>query len=101
MKKLKMGIVGLGRLGRQHAENICFRIPNAELVAVCSIKQEEVDEVMNNWGVPAGYTDFDKMLENRDMEAVFIASASAAHGEQIIKALRAGFHVFTEKTSWS
>ncbi len=97
MKKLKMGIVGLGRLGRQHAENICFRIPNAELVAVCSIKQEEVDEVMNNWGVPAGYTDFDKILENKDMEAVFIASASAAHGEQIIKALRAGFHVFTEK----
>ena len=44
MGKIKFGIVGLGRLGRKHAENIAFKVPNAELVAVCSISEKELKE---------------------------------------------------------
>lgn len=36
MKKIRVAIAGLGRLGRVHAENLAFRIPNAELCAVCA-----------------------------------------------------------------
>ena len=43
MRKIKMGIVGLGRLGMEHARNIAFNIPNAELIAVCSAVKEELD----------------------------------------------------------
>ena len=46
MRKIKMGIVGLGRLGMEHGRNIAFNIPNAELIAVCSAVQEEVDKVL-------------------------------------------------------
>ena len=35
MKKLRIGIAGLGRLGKVHAQNIAYKIPNAELVAAC------------------------------------------------------------------
>ena len=42
MKKIKFGIVGLGRLGRRHAENVAFKVPGAELVAACSICDSEV-----------------------------------------------------------
>lgn len=97
MKKIKVGIVGLGRLGRQHAENIAFRIPNCELLAVCSVIPEEVEEVKNQWNIPFGYTNYDDMLQNKELDAIFIASPSGFHCEQIKKALVAGFHVFSEK----
>ena len=97
MKKLKMGIVGLGRLGKKHAENIAFRVPNAELTAVCSIKQEEVDEAQEDWGIKYAYTNFEEMLKNKEIEAIFVASSSTEHCNQIEKALEAGFDVFSEK----
>lgn len=97
MKKVKFGIVGLGRLGRKHAENLAFRIPNAELLAVCSVVKEEIDEVQKAWGIKYGYTDYDEMLKNKELDAIFISSPSGFHCEQIEKALGAGFHVFSEK----
>ncbi|MCD3245721.1 Gfo/Idh/MocA family oxidoreductase [Clostridium botulinum C] len=97
MKKVKFGIVGLGRLGRKHAENLAFRIPNAELLAVCSVVEEEVEEVKDTWGIKYGYTNFDEMLKNKELDAIFISSPSGFHCEQIEKALDAGFHVFSEK----
>lgn len=97
MKKIKFGIVGLGRLGRKHAENLAFRIPNAELLAACSIIKEEVEEVKEKWGVKYIYTDYEEMLKNKELDAIFISSPSGFHCEQIEKALEAGFHVFTEK----
>ncbi|WHH61010.1 Gfo/Idh/MocA family oxidoreductase [Petroclostridium sp. X23] len=97
MKKIKIGAVGLGRLGRKHAENIAFRIPNAELAAVCSIVKEELDEVMKSWNIPHGYTDFNEMLKNKDLDAIAISSSSTEHCNHIIAALDAGFHVFSEK----
>ena len=97
MKKVKVGIVGLGRLGMNHAKNLMFKIPNAELVAACSIKQEEVDFVRDNWGVKNVYTDFDEFLETPEMQAVVIVSSSGLHCEQICKAMEKGLHVFSEK----
>lgn len=96
-RKIKIGIVGLGRLGRQHAENIAFRIPNCELTAVCSVIQKEIDEIQEKWDVPYGYINYDDMLGNKELNAIFIASPSGFHCEQIKKALDAGFHVFSEK----
>ncbi len=97
MGKVKVGIVGLGRLGRQHAENLAFRIPNCELLAVCSVIQDEVEQVQKEWDVKYTYTDYDEMLKNKELDAIFIASPSGFHCEQIEKALHAGFHVFSEK----
>ncbi|XJZ29142.1 Gfo/Idh/MocA family oxidoreductase [Bacillota bacterium Lsc_1132] len=97
MKKVKVGIVGLGRLGKQHAENLAFRIPYCELFAVCSVIQTEVEQAQKDWGVPFAYTNYDEMLKNKELDAIFIASPSGFHCEQIEKALNSGFHVFSEK----
>ena len=37
MEKVKIGVIGFGRLGYKHAENLAFKIPNAELTAVCAM----------------------------------------------------------------
>jgi len=97
LKKVKVGIVGLGRLGRQHAENLAFRIPNCELLAVCSVIPSEIENAQKKLGIKYAYTNFDEMLENKELDAIFIASPSGFHCEQIEKALSAGFHVFSEK----
>lgn len=96
-KQISVGLVGLGRLGRQHADNLAHRIPNCKLMAVCSVKPEEVGEAQQELKVPYGYTNYEDMLRNPELDAIFIASPSAYHCEQIEQALEAGFHVFSEK----
>lgn len=97
MDKIKFGIIGLGRLGIKHAENIAFRTPGAELTAVCALEKETIEKVQQDWGVKYGYTSYDEMIKNKELDAIFICSPSAHHCEQISKALDAGFHVFSEK----
>lgn len=97
MKKVRIGMVGLGRLGMKHAENIAFRISGAELGAVCAWEPERVETARREWAVPRGYADFARMLGDTELDAVLIASSSAAHCPQIEQALEAGLHVFCEK----
>ncbi|HVP17623.1 MAG TPA: Gfo/Idh/MocA family oxidoreductase [Spirochaetia bacterium] len=97
MKKVRIGIVGLGRLGMKHAENIAVRTAGGELAAVCALEPDRVRHACETWGVPQGYDRFDAMLENDSLDAIFIASSSAEHCRQIRQALDAGFHVFSEK----
>lgn len=97
MKKVKFGIVGLGRLGRQHAENITFKVPGAELIAACSIMDNELADAKKSFDVKYVHNDYNEMLLNKDLDAIFVASSSNVHCEQIEKAFKAGFHVFTEK----
>ena len=97
MERIKFGIIGLGRLGIKHAENIAFRTPGAELTAVCALEEDVIEKVKKEWGVKYGYTSYDDMIQNKELDAIFICSPSAHHCEQISKALDAGYHVFSEK----
>jgi len=96
-KNVKVGLVGLGRVGQQHAENIAYRIPNCELTAICSIETQEIKECQRKMHVPFTYTNYDEMLTNKSLDAIFIASPSRFHCTHIQKALHHGFHVFSEK----
>lgn len=97
MDKVRIGSVGLGRLGAQHAENIATKIPNAELVALCDVDVEKLKETARCLHVKHTFTDFDAMLECEDIDAIVIVSPSALHTEQIEKSLDKGKHVFSEK----
>lgn len=97
MKSVNIGVIGLGRLGLKHAENLAFKIPKANLAAVCAMEEDKLEEVKREWGVPYTYKDFDEMIKNKELDAVLIASPSGLHTEQISKALEAGLHVFSEK----
>jgi len=97
MNKVRIGIVGLGRLGVKHAENIALRTSGAELAAVCALEPERVRRAQEEWGVTNGYGRFDNMLSNDSLDAIFIASSSGEHCRHIQQALDAGFHVFSEK----
>ena len=97
MKKVKFGIIGVGRLGFEHASNLAARIPAAELVAVCDGNADRAKEVAEELGVPAWYSDPKEMCANPEVEAVAIVTNTASHVDMIRIAMEAGKHVFCEK----
>ncbi len=98
MEKVKLGIVGLGRLGRNHAANINYNIINAELTAVCSSIQEEVDSVMNEMGPKYGTTDYMELFSDKQLDGIVIASNSTFHARMIIDAANSGVkNIYCEK----
>lgn len=96
-KKIRFGIVGLGRLGIEHAKNIAFKIPQAELIAVCSLDEKTMADFKNEFKIRYSYASFDEMILNKELDALFICSPSGLHCEQIQKGLEAGLHIFSEK----
>lgn len=98
MEKVKLGIVGLGRLGREHAANINYNIINAELTAICSAVQEEVDQVMKEMSPAYGTTDYMELFNDRNLDGIVIASNSAFHCQMICDAAHAGVkNIYCEK----
>ena len=90
MDRIRLGIIGLGRLGRKHAENIHYKIPNAELTAICSMVQEELDSVGAEMGPKYRTRDFMELIENQELDAVVIASSSQEHCRMLCAAAEAG-----------
>lgn len=97
MKTVKVGSVGLGRLGYEHACNLATQVPGCELTAICDVDEKRVKEVGEELGVPYTYTDFEEMCKNPELDAIVIVSPSFLHCEQIEIAMRNGKHVFCEK----
>lgn len=97
MGNIKVGIAGLGRLGKVHANNLAFKVNGAELVAACSIMPHELTYAKTELGVKEVYSDYKEMLEKADIDAVAIVTTSGEHCWQIEAALDAGKHVFTDK----
>ena len=98
MKTVRLGIIGLGRLGMEHAHNIHHSIEGAELRAVCSVAAGELEAAAREFK-PAQITDdFRALMANETLDGIVIAANSQAHCEMICAAAAAGRqYVFTEK----
>lgn len=94
---LRIGMVGLGRLGQRHAENLVQRVAHAEVVAACSPVAEELAWASATLGIRHLYANYADMLACPELDAVFLVTPTSLHAEQIIQALQAGKHVFCEK----
>ncbi len=88
---IRVGVMGIGR-GQSFMEGA--RHTGMELVAICDIWKERLEEVGRQRGV-ATYTDFDAFLEH-DMDAVVLANYCHDHAPYAIRALDAGKHVMSE-----
>lgn len=98
-RRMKVGCAGLGRMGKRHALNFLERTPRAELVAASSPDPAELEWAKTHlepFGVRL-YQNYDDMLKQEGLEAVVVASATAVHAEQAIKAINADKHVLCEK----
>lgn len=96
-KNIRIGIVGLGRLGKRHAEALAFKTRHCELVAACSPVPSELTHAKEQLGVKRLYADYAELLADADIDAVVLVTPTNLHADQIIAALEAGKHVFVEK----
>lgn len=97
MKKLKVGIIGAGRIGQVHAKSITYHIPGAEIVAVSDIYVQSAKKLADELGIKNYYEDYREILKNPEIEAVLICSSTDTHADIAVEAAEAGKHIFCEK----
>jgi predicted dehydrogenase len=90
-KKINVAIIGLG-FGAEFIP-IYQKHPNANLIAVCQRNESNLNELADAFNIEKRYTSYDELLEDSDIDAVHINTPIPNHGEQSIKALKAGKHV--------
>ncbi len=94
---LNIGLIGAGRIGRLHAENLANRIPKARLAAVADIDLEAAQSLAADLNVETAVKHYAQLLEHEDLQAVAICSATDTHAQIITEAAVAGKHIFCEK----
>ena len=95
--KLRFGVLGVGRIGKIHIENLVNRIPEAEVVAISDVAAAELGAVAARFGVAQTFTDYRKILELSEVDAVAICSPTNLHYQMIVDAAASGKQIFCEK----
>lgn len=96
-KRLEVGIIGAGRIGKVHAETLAFRIPEAAPLAISDVDLNAARQVAARCGIPQATKDNQEILANPTIQAVLICSPTDTHADLIVQAARAGKHIFCEK----
>jgi myo-inositol 2-dehydrogenase/D-chiro-inositol 1-dehydrogenase len=97
MKKINFGVIGAGRLGRIHAENLTFYVPQAHIKVVADPRKEETRKWAKKIGIDNVTSDWKSVVRDPEIDAVIIASPTIFHAEMILAAAKSGKHVFSEK----
>ncbi len=97
MRKLGVGVLGVGEMGKRHAENLRRLVPEARLVAVADAFPERARQVANELEIDDSYASLEAMLERKEVDAVLIATPDKFHAHAITIAARAGKDIFCEK----
>ncbi len=101
-RKIKIAVIGCGRISKNHFDSIEKHQKDMELVAVCDDNDRIRDDFANRYGVP-GFDSLGELLTSSDVDLISICTPSGLHPEQTILAARHGVHVMTEKpmaTRW-
>ncbi len=94
---LHFGIIGAGRIGREHAETLAFRMPEAKIAAITDINREAAQALAARCGIPKVAESSAEILADSAIDAVLICSPTDTHADLIVKAAQAGKHIFCEK----
>jgi scyllo-inositol 2-dehydrogenase (NAD+) len=97
MRKLGVAVLGVGEMGQRHAENIRRFVPEARLVAVADAAAERASKVASQLEIEQSYSSLDKMLEQKDIDCVLIATPDKFHASAIRAAAAAGKDILCEK----
>ncbi|MFO8017581.1 MAG: inositol 2-dehydrogenase [Promethearchaeia archaeon] len=97
-KEISVGIIGAGRIGRVHIENLLKEVKNAQLEVVADVMiTDELKHWCTEMGVPKLVDDPHLIFDDPEIDAILIASSTDTHAEFIQKAAKAKKQVFCEK----
>ena len=93
---LRWGVVGTGKIAGSFARDTGF-LPDAEIVAVGSRSQESADRFGDEYGVRRRHATYQALVEDPEVDAVYVATPHPLHAENALAAIAAGKHVLVEK----
>ncbi|MDH5603136.1 MAG: inositol 2-dehydrogenase [Cyclobacteriaceae bacterium] len=96
MNTIKVGIIGIGRIGQIHLHNLVTKFPMVEVTAIADIAPSSQSHA-EQYNLPHFYTDFRELIHDEKVEAVVICSPTDRHAEHITEAVKAGKDIFCEK----
>lgn len=97
MSKLKVALIGAGNIANVHLDSYTKNC-EVEVVAICDINEQRLNETADKYGIAKRYTDLDSMLEaEKELDAADVCVWNCNHASCSIKALNAGLHVMCEK----
>lgn len=97
MSKLGVGIVGVGDMGRRHAENFRGLVSQARVVGVADPDAARAKRVAAELDIEASYSSLEDLLGHKDIDCVVIASPDKFHAQSIQTAAAAGVDILCEK----
>ena len=95
-KRLQWGIIGTGQIAKELADGVRASNTGA-LLAVASREQKTSDAFGEAYGAPRRYGSYQRLLDDPDVQAVYIATPHPMHAEWAVKAAEAGKHILVEK----
>lgn len=95
-RKIKWGIIGLGTIAHQFANDLML-IEDAELAAVASRNLEKSQEFAKEYDCPKAYSSYDAIINDPEIDILYIATPHSSHASLTIKALQNNKHVLCEK----
>src|SRR3972149_5424904 len=97
MDKIRVGVIGCGRIAQQvHIPNY-VQNPRAELLAICDSSKEALQAVSKKYGIEHIFENYQELLDSKLVEAVSICVPTQFHAELVTKAARRGLHILCEK----
>src|ERR1700740_1529068 len=97
MRKLGGGVLGVGEMGRRHAENVRRLVPEARLIAIADVASQRAKQVAEELEIEHAYASLDEMVQRKDIDAVLIATPDKFHAQAIRVAAAAGKNILCEK----
>ena len=94
---LNWGLIGCGDISRKRVAPALRDLPNCDLVAVSRANPELAEAFAKEFGAPRFYRQWQELLADPEIDAVYIATPVHLHAEQTIAAAEAGKHVLCEK----
>lgn len=95
--KVGVGVIGTGRIGKLHIEHLSQNIPEADLVAICSLDTETAESIAERFNIPIVTSEYHSLVTDPKIDAVIVASSTDTHVEICQAAAAAGKHIFCEK----
>lgn len=96
-KNIKIGVIGAGRIGKLHTENIYKNFRSVKIKAVADVFADQITDWATGLGITEIYTDYHQILNDPEIDAVLICSSTDTHSQITIEAANAGKHIFCEK----
>ena len=97
MKRLKIGVIGTGRIGKVHIATLVQSVPQASVAAIADVNRDLAYEVAKTFGITSVYDNYMDVINHSEVEAVVICSPTDTHARYIEDAATAGKHIFCEK----